>query len=92
VPVICTNVGSAIPETNLTIDPPTASPVVFSAQFDEAKDIYPLEGLAPGLSVQIDVSYAPTTTSNDVGTLTVVSNGGRGQPVQIPLSGQGVLP
>ncbi len=90
VPVLCTNTGVAIPATNLVIDPPTASPVVFSAQFDQTKDIYPLNGLAPGQVAQIDVSYAPTTSSNDKGTLFIKSNGGKGTTVTIPLTGQGL--
>ena len=90
VPVICTNPGTAIPSTNLTIDPPLAAPSVFSAQFDSTKDPYPLNGLAPGESAQIDVSYSPTATSDDVGTLSIKSNGGKGQTVQIPITGAGV--
>ncbi len=57
IPIICTNVGTAIPVTNLIIDPPTASPAAFDAQFDQSSDVYPLNGLAPGDSAQIDVSY-----------------------------------
>jgi len=90
VPVLCTNTGSAIPSTNLIIDPPTASPFVFTAQFDQTTNVYPLNGLAPGQSAQIDVSYAPTTTSNDKGTLFLKNNGGKGKTVQIPLTGSGL--
>jgi len=90
VPIICTNVGTAIPSTNLVIEPPTASPGVFTAEFDEDSDLYPLNGLAPGESAQIDVSYAPTSTSNDMGTLFIKNNGGVGQTLQIPLTGQGL--
>jgi hypothetical protein len=90
VPVICTNTGTAIPTTNLLIDPPTATPYVFTAAFDQSKDIYPLAGLAPGQSAQIDVNYAPTTASNDKGTVFVKSNGGQGKTLQIPLTGQGL--
>ncbi len=90
VPVLCTNTGTAIPSTNLTIEPPTASPSVFNAQFDQSKNIYPLSGLAPGQSAQIDVSYSPLTSSNDKGTLFVKSNGGQGKTLRIPLTGQGL--
>jgi hypothetical protein len=90
IPVFCTNIGSANSTTNLILHPPTASPSVFSAELDQTTDVYPLNGLPPDQSALIDVSYAPTATSNDQGTLTIVNNGGRGQPVQIPLSGQGV--
>ena len=65
VPVLCTNTGTALPGTALIIDPPTASPSVFYAQFDPSKDVYPLNGLAPGRTAQIDVSYPrppPPTT------------------------------
>jgi len=90
VPVLCTNSGSAIPATNLIIEPPTASPFVFSAQFDQTKDVYPLNGLAPGQTAQIDVSYAPTATSSDTGAVFIKSNGGKGTTIQIPLTGQGL--
>jgi hypothetical protein len=90
VPVLCTNTGSAIPGVNLTIEPPSASPAVFSAQFDATTDAYPLNGLAPGQIAQIDVSYAPTGNSNDKGTLFIKSNGGQGKTIEIPLSGQGL--
>ena len=89
IPVICTNAGTAVPVTGLLIGPPTASPAVFSAQLDQSIPLPP-NGLAPGESAQIDVSYAATTTSSDEGMLAIASNGGRGQPVQIPLSGQGL--
>jgi hypothetical protein len=88
--VLCTNVGTAIPTANLLIDPPTASPFVFTATFDQSKDPYPASGLAPGQSAQIDVNYAPTTSSNDKGTLFIKSNGGQGKALQIPLTGQGL--
>ncbi len=91
VPVLCTNSGSAIPGgVNLLIQPPSASPAVFSAQFDATTDAYPLNGLAPGQTAQIDVSYAPTGNSNDKGTLFIKSNGGQGKTIQIPLTGQGL--
>ena len=90
IPIICTNVGTAIPVTNLIIDPPTASPAVFNAQFDQSSDVYPLNGLAPGDSAQIDVSYTPTGTSSDTGTLFIKNNGGTGETLQIPLTGQGL--
>jgi len=90
VPVLCTNTGSPIPTTNLIIEPPTASPFAFSAQFDQTKNIYPLNGLAPGQSAQIDVSYTPSSRSGDKGTLFIESNGGRGTTLQIPLTGQGL--
>jgi len=90
VPVLCTNTGTAIPVTNLILEPPTASPSMFSAQFDQTKDVYPLNGLAPGQSAQIDVSYAPTDTAGDKGTLFLRSNGGKGKTLEIPLSGQGL--
>ena len=91
-PVLCTNSGTAIPgtSTSLTIDPPTASPAIFNAQFDPSKDAYPLDGLAPGQIAQIDVSYAPTSTSNDTGSLFIKSNGGQGKTIHIPLSGSGL--
>ena len=91
--MICTNTGTAIPSTNLIIDPPTASPFVFTAQFDETTDVYPLSGLAPGQCAQIDVGYAPTGTSGasgDTGTLFIENNGGQGRTIEIPLSGQGL--
>ena len=90
VPVLCTNTGTTIPNTNLLIQPPTASPAVFSAQFDTTNDAYPLNGLAQGQTAQIDVSYAPTGNSNDKGTLFIKSNGGQGKTLQIPLTGQGL--
>jgi hypothetical protein len=91
VPVLCTNTGSPTSTgVNLLIEPPTASPAVFSAQFDESMDTYPLNGLAPGQTAQIDVSYAPTGNSNDKGTLFIKSNGGQGKTIQIPLTGQGL--
>ncbi len=90
VPVVCTNTGTTIPSTNLTIEPPTASPLVFNAEFDNTKDPYPLSGLAPGQSAQIDVSYAPLTASTDKGVLFIKSNGGQGKTLQIPLSGSGL--
>ncbi len=61
-----------------------------NAQFDNTKDPYPLSGLAPGQSAQIDVSYAPVVTSTDKGTLFIKSNGGQGKTLQIPLSGSGL--
>ncbi len=88
-PLTCTNTGSAIPATNLLLEAPTASPNVFGAQFDTTRDPYPLDGLMPGESAQIDVTYAPAAASDDTGTLLIRSNGGQGQTVQIPLTGQG---
>jgi hypothetical protein len=91
VPVICSNTGSqTVPATNLILDPPSASPGVFSAQLDSSNDVYPLDGLAPGQSAQIDVSYSPTNSSDDKGTLFIKNNGGQGKTVQIPLTGQGL--
>jgi hypothetical protein len=87
VPVLCTNTGTG---TNLVIEPPTATPAVFSAQFDETNGPYPLNGLAPGQAAQIDVSYAPVASSSDMGTLLIKSNSGQGQTLQIPLTGQGL--
>ncbi len=46
VDVSCTNTGSAIPGVNLLIEPPTASPAVFSAWFDTYTDVCPLNGPA----------------------------------------------
>ncbi len=89
-PVLCTNSGSANPDFNLLIEPPTANPAVFSAQFDETTEAYPLNGLMPGQTVLIHVSYAPTGSSNDKGTLFIKSNGGLGKTLQIPLTGQGL--
>jgi hypothetical protein len=89
-PVTCTNTGTAIPETNLIIDPPIAGPAMFDAQFDTTHP-YPLAGLAPGASAQIDVIYTPAAAENDTGTLSIPSNGGRGLPIEIPLTGSGIL-
>jgi len=88
-PVTCTNTGSDTPATNLIIQPPIASPVLFYAQFDTSINPYPLNGLAPGESAQIDVTYSPTEASNDTGTVSIRNNGGNGQPITIPLMGQG---
>ena len=91
VPVLCTNVGTAIPGgVNLLISSVTASPVVFSADFDQSHDPYPINGLAPGQTAQIDVNYAPVGSSNDKGTVFIKNNGGQGKEVQIPLTGQGL--
>ena len=89
--VTCTNtgtsnVGSGSPVTLILT--PTTSSSAFSAAFDEVSDPYPPGGLPPGQSAQIDVTYHPSGTSNDTGTLATASNAGRGQGVQIPLSGQ----
>jgi len=89
VPVLCSNSGTAVPGVNLLFEPPTTSPTVFSAWFDEKADPDPQSGLAPGQTAQIDVSYAPTGISNDKGTLFIKSNGGQGATIQIPLTGQG---
>ncbi len=87
--MICTNTGSAIPGINLMIEPPTVSPDIFFAEFDETIDPYPLNGLGPGEKTQIDVGYAPTAVSSDLGTLFIKSNGGRGETLQVPLTAQG---
>ena len=85
VDVSCTNTGSAIPGVNLLIEPPTASPAVFSAWFDTYTDVYPLNGLAPGQNAFIAVGYLPTGDSNDKGTVFIKSNGGQGATVEISL-------
>jgi hypothetical protein len=87
--VLCTNVGTDVtPLANLLLEPPTASPSVFTAQFDPGLEAYPLDGLSPGYSAQIDVSYAPTDAGSDEGTLSISSNGDLGRALQIPLTGQ----
>ena len=73
-----------------TVDSVSASPLVFSAAYDPNIDPYPPAGLAPGQSVQIDVSYRPTRSSIDTGFLSIASNGGQGQLLRIPLAGQGL--
>ena len=90
-PVICTNTGTAVPSpfSSLTIDPPTASPG-FNAVFDSSKDVYPLNGLAPGQRTQIDVSYYPTSSTVDDGRAVLHTSGGHRQDVVIPLSGRGL--
>jgi hypothetical protein len=90
VPVLCTNTGTALPGISLIIDPPSASPGVFNAQFDPSHDIYPLQGLAPGQVAQIDANYEPTSASNDQGSLFIKSNGGQGKTIHIPLTGSGL--
>ncbi len=90
-PVFCTNTGSRRPmDGNLLIEPPTAGPAVFEAQFDQTIDPYPLGGLDPGESAQIDVSYNPTSTTADDGSVVIRNNGGQFQPVVIAVSGQGL--
>jgi hypothetical protein len=88
VPVICVNTGTAIPATDLVISSVSASPSVFSAEFDQSVNPYPPSGLAPGQQTQIDVTYDPTTASDDKGTLFIMNNGAQGQEIQIPLAGQ----
>ncbi len=90
VPVLCTNSGTALPGVSLIIDPPSASPGVFDAQFDPSHDVYPLNGLIPGQTAQIDASYSPTSSSNDQGNLFIKSNGGQGKTLRIPLTGSGL--
>jgi hypothetical protein len=90
VPVTCTNTGTVIPGVTLTIGSPTTTNLdVFTASFDPTINPYPAAGLAPGQSAQVDAIYLPTTVESDTGTLVIPSNGGQGQGVSIPLSGQG---
>ncbi len=90
--VVCANAGTSSVGGNgspisLILSPTTTSSA-FSAAFDTISNPYPPDGLSPGQSAQIDVTYHASGTSNDVGTLSIGTNAGRGQSVQIPLSGQ----
>lgn len=84
--VVCSNTGTAIPTTGLTIASLTSSSSAFSAQL---ASVVSDGGLEPGQSATINVGYTPSGSGNDVGTLQIDNNGGQGQPVSIPLSGSG---
>ncbi len=90
--VVCTNIGTSYtgngnPPVTLVLSPST-SPMSFGATFDAVIDPYPITGLQPAQSAQIDVTYHPSGTSTDTGTLLISNNAGRGEGLPIPLSGQ----
>jgi len=100
----CTNVGSPLPgvDADLIIPPPLTTAQVFQVTFDAGQTIIanPLVVLTPGQTAQYDVTYLPTMASIDEASVLVRSNGGQegaaaldpyfGQPLQIPVSGQGL--
>ncbi len=87
-PVICTNTGSDVPnhpEAGLSISSLPTDKDVFSAQVDSAS---PAQPLAAGQALQVDVSYLPTATETDTGTLKIISN--TIAPVVVALSGNAI--
>jgi hypothetical protein len=88
-PVTCANSGTAIPVVSLTLGPLDAGSEVFSAAFDSSVNPYPADGLQPGQSVQIDVTYSPFENTDDFGVVAIPNNGGQKQTPYISLSGRG---
>jgi hypothetical protein len=78
--VTCTNTGTDVP-VGASLDP-TAELAITGFTFSQGSGAYtaaidpqsPQGALLAGQSVQIDVTYAPTTTQSDTVTLTVESN------------------
>jgi hypothetical protein len=98
-PVICTNVGSDVPnhpEAGVILTTLPTDNAAFSAQVDSASSFQasPLAPLAAGQSVQLDVIYAPAAvTPMDVGTLTINSNATDGtslSPPAVALTGEAI--
>ncbi len=87
--VTCTNTGTDVPghpEAGLSISTLTSSNPLFTANVDPAS---PMQPLAMGQSLQIDVTYRPTEATSDrnVGTLTVGSNVTSAPAPSVVLSG-----
>jgi hypothetical protein len=91
-PVVCTNTGIDVPghpEAGLQIGSLPSSSSVFGANLSPSALTTPLK---PGQGVQIDVSYRPTGTEMDTGTVTVISNVQSAPPPVVQLSGSAVSP
>ena len=81
--VMCTNTGTANPNTGLQLSASVSSTAANQFQADPPGSYQ----LAPGESTGIGVDFNPYLAGEWAATLAIASNGGQGRDIDIPLAG-----